>query len=84
MYDLAVTARLALHTGARAGQGTAAGFRNFIAAFDAMVCPLTGGQASARGEHAVSDGVFNLVQNRAVARPTASHDLYDVPRYLRH
>lgn len=84
VHDLTVATGLALHAGAGARKGPAAGLRNLIAAFDAVVCSLAGGQAGAGGEHAVGNGVFDLVQNRAIARPTASHGAYDVPRCSGH
>ena len=66
--------RLAGDAGPDAGQHPAARFWDRVAAFKANGIGITRGDAGARSENAIHDGVVDLILHRPVRRPPACHD----------
>jgi hypothetical protein len=70
---LAVASGLTRDAGGDAREGLAAGFRDRVAALDAVGRTLALREACARAIYAVGDGVVNLIEDGAFVRPTRRH-----------
>src|SRR6185437_5056614 len=69
----AIMGRLTRNTSPDSGQRTAARLGDFIAAFHTMGVSLARRHACPRPQHAVHDGIIDLVLDRPVRGPTARH-----------
>src|SRR4051794_31340413 len=67
MHRTAITLRLARNAGPDPGKRTAARFRDFVTAFQAMALSDTRRHARPRSHDAVYDGIVDLVLHRPVA-----------------
>src|SRR5580658_1455744 len=72
-HRMAVTLRLAPDAGPDARQHTAARFRDFVTAFQAMGFSLARRHVRARAHDPVYDGIVDLILHRPVPGPPARH-----------
>jgi hypothetical protein len=68
-----IARRLACHTGPCPGQGAAARFGNFVAAFDAIFCGFSGRHIGPRALDRVGYCIVYLILHRTIACPAACH-----------
>jgi|TARA_R110002049_G_scaffold107068_2_gene254655 hypothetical protein len=68
-----IARRLARHTGPCPGQGAAARFGNFVAAFDAIFCSFSGRHIGSRALDRVGYCIVYLILHRTIACPAACH-----------
>jgi hypothetical protein len=78
IHRAAITLRLTRDAGPDAGQYTAARFRDFVTAFQAMGFALAGRHARPRSHDPVYDGIVDLILHRPVRGPPARHCRFPV------
>ncbi len=73
IHRTAITRRLTPDAGPDTGKHTAARFRDFVTAFQAMSLSLTRRHARPRSHDAVHDGIVDLILHRPIRGPPARH-----------
>jgi hypothetical protein len=73
IHRMAITRRLTTDAGPDSGNHTAARFRDFVTAFQAMGLSLTRRHARPRSHDPVCDGIVDLILHRPIRGPSTRH-----------